>query len=60
MFSLDLTLRSYAQFGRSKLPHENLYTKLDCNSLGITYLKRKRKERRFADLRTILILHCGN
>ena len=27
--------------------------------LGITYLKRKRKERRFADLQIILILKCG-
>ena len=29
-------------------------------SLRITSLKRKRKERRFVDLRIILILHCGN
>ena len=32
----------------------------DCNSLGITFLKRKREERRFVDLRVILMLHCGN
>ena len=43
-----------------QLPHENLYTKWDCNSLGITSLKRKREERQFVDLRIILILHCGN
>ena len=43
-----------------QLPHENLYTKWDCNSLGITSLKRKREEKRFVDLRIILILHCGN
>ena len=43
-----------------QLPHENLYTNWDCNSLGITYLKRKREDRRFVELRTILILHCGN
>ena len=30
------------------------------NSLGITSLKRKRKERRFVDLRIILMLRCGN
>ena len=43
-----------------QLPHENLYTKWDCNSLGITSLKRKREERRFVDLRIILMLDCGN
>ena len=30
------------------------------NSLVITSLKQKREERRFADLRIILMLHCGN
>ena len=43
-----------------QLPHEKLYTKRDCNSLGITSLKQKREERRFVDLRIFLILHCGN
>ena len=43
-----------------QLPHENLYSKWDCNSLEITSLKRKREERRFVDLRIVLILQCGN
>ena len=43
-----------------QLSHENLYTKWDSNSLEITSLKRKREERRFVNLRFILILHCGN
>ena len=43
-----------------QLQHGNLYTNWDCNSLGITYLKRKREERRFVDLRIILLLDCGN
>ena len=43
-----------------QLPHKKLYTKWDCNSLGITSLKGKREERQFVDLRIILILHCGN
>ena len=34
-----------------QLPHKNLYTMWDCNSLGITSLKWKRKERRFVNLR---------
>ena len=37
-----------------------LYTKWDCNSLGTTSLKRKKEERRFVDLRIILILNHGN
>ena len=40
--------------------HENLYTKWDCNSLGITSSKRKREERQLIELRIILILHCAN
>ena len=43
-----------------QLPHKNLYTKSECNSLGITSLKRNREDRQFVDLRIILILHCGN
>ena len=43
-----------------QLQHGNLYTNWDCNSLGITSLKRKREERRFVDLRIILLLDCGN
>ena len=43
-----------------QLPQEKLYSKRDCNSLGITSLKQKREERRFVDLRIFLILHCGN
>ena len=34
--------------------------KLDCNSLGVTSLKRKREERQFVDLRIMLILHSSN
>ena len=37
-----------------------MYTKWDCNSSGITFLKWKREERRFVDLGIILTLHCGN
>ena len=29
-------------------------------NLGITSLKRKREEKRFVDLKIVLILHCGN
>ena len=43
-----------------QLPHKNVYTKWDCNSLGIKSFKRKREERWFVHLRIILILHCGN
>ena len=43
-----------------QLSHENLYNPWDGNSLGITSFKCKREERRFVDLRIILILDCGN
>ena len=36
------------------------HTMRDCKSLGITSLKRKREERRFVDLRIILIFRCGD
>ena len=32
----------------------------DCSPLETISLKQKREERRFVDLRTILIFHCGN
>ena len=51
---------SFAVVSNIAVTARNLYTKLDCNSLGITSLKRKREERRFVDLRIILILHYGN
>ena len=40
--------------------HENIYSKGDCKSLRIIFLKWKREERRFVELKIILILHCGN
>ena len=43
-----------------QLPHKNLYTKWDCNSLGIKSFKQKREERWFVNLKIILILDCGD
>ena len=43
-----------------QLPRENLYIMRDCNSLEKTSLKRKREERRFVDIRIVLMLHCGS
>ena len=47
---------------RSYIKHCSYRTKIYILSetVGIISLKRKREERRFADLRIILILHCGN
>ena len=32
----------------------------ECDSLGVTFLKQKKDERRFVDLRITLILHSRN
>ena len=51
---------SFAVVSNNVVTTRKFNTKWDCNSYGITSLKRKRKERWFVDLRIILILHCSN
>ena len=50
---------SFAIVSNVTVTARNLYTMWNCSSLRMTSLKRKREERRFVDIRIILLLHCG-
>ena len=50
----------FAMISTLQLSQEIVYTMYNFHSLGITSSKRKKEERRFVDLRIVLILHCSN